>query len=96
MWELEKIANVLKYRILKSEQGLDNKPSILFLGMDFYQKRNLHSEAKKAGFKPVYTMRHPSIKVVLKNSSSRKISTDKFNTTTIDLEHFWYMCRNLL
>ena len=50
MWELEKIAKVLKYRMLKSEEGLDNKPSILFCGMDSYQKRDLHSEAKKAGF----------------------------------------------
>ena len=49
MWELEKIAKVLKYRMLKSEEGLDNKPSILFCGMDSYQKRDLHSEAKKAG-----------------------------------------------
>ena len=47
MWELEKIAKVLKYRMLKSEEGLDNKPSILFCGMDSYQKRGLHSEAKK-------------------------------------------------
>ena len=47
MWELEKIAKVLKYRNLKSEEGLDNKPSILFCGMDSYQKRDLHSEEKK-------------------------------------------------
>ena len=48
MWELEKIAKVLKYGILKSEEGLDNKPSILFCGMDSYQKRDLHSETKKS------------------------------------------------
>ena len=51
MWELEKIAKVLKYRMLNSEEGLDNKPSILFCGMDSYQKRDLHSEAKKAGYR---------------------------------------------
>ena len=96
MWELEKIAKVLKYRILKSEEGLDMKPSILFCGMDSYQKRDLHSQAKKVGLKPVYTMKHPSIKVVIKSSSLRKIETDKFKTITIDLEHFWYMCRHLL
>ena len=78
MWELEKIAKVLKYRILKSEEGLDNKPSILFCGMDSYQKRDLHSEAKKAGFKPVYSMKHPSIKVDMQSLSSRKIETTKF------------------
>ena len=96
MLELEKIAKVLKYRILKSEDGLDSKPSILFCGMDSYQKRDLHSEAKKAGFKPVYSMKHPSIKVLMRRTASRKIDTDKFKTTTIDIEHFWYMCRYLL
>ena len=85
-----------KYRILKSEKGSDFKPSILFCAMDSYQKRDLHSEAKKAGFKPVYRMKHPSIKVVIQRSSSRKIETDKFNTITINIEHFWYMCRHLL
>ena len=96
MWELEKIARVLKYRILKSKEGLDTKPSILFCGMDSYQKRGLHSEAKKAGFKPVYSMKHPSVKVIMQRSTLRRIETDKFNTTTIDIEHFWYMCRHLL
>ena len=96
MWELEKIAKVLKYRIIKSKEGLDNKPTILFCGMDSYQKKDIHREAKKAGFKPVYSMKHPSLKVLMKKSSSLKIETDKFRTTTIDLEQFWYMCRNLL
>ena len=96
MWELEKIAKVLKYRILKSEEGLESKPSILFCGMDSYQKRDLHSEAKKAGFQPVYSMKHPTIKVLMKRSGSRKIDTDKFKTNTIDIEQFWYMCRHLL
>ena len=96
MLELKKIAKVLKYRIMKSKEGLDNKPSILFCGMDFYQKRDLHSEAKKTGFKPVYSMKHPSIKVVMQSSFLRKIETDKFKTTTLDVEHFWYLFRNLL
>ena len=47
MWELEKIAKVLKYRMIKSEDGLNNNPSILFCGMVSYQKRDLHTEAKK-------------------------------------------------
>ncbi len=96
MRELEKIAKVLKYRMMNSEEGLDKKTSVLFCGIDSYQKRGLHSEAKKVGFKPVYSMKHPSIKVVIQRSSSIKIETDKFKTTTIDIEHFWYMCRNLL
>ena len=47
MWELDKIAKVIKYRMLKSKEGLENNPSILFCGMDSYQKRDLHTEAKK-------------------------------------------------
>ena len=47
MWELEKIAKVLKYRMLKSEEGLDNKPSILFCGMDSYQKEIFIAKQKK-------------------------------------------------
>ena len=58
--------------MLKSKEGLENKPSILFCRMDSYQKRNLYSEAKKSGFKPIYSMKHPSIKVVMQSSSSRK------------------------
>ena len=81
---------------MKLKEGLENKPSILIFGMDSYQKRNLHSEAKKSGFIPVYSMKNPSIKIVLQRSSSRKIETEKFKTTTIDVEHFWYMCRHLL
>ena len=96
MWELEKIAKVLKYRISKSEKGLDSKPSILFCGMDSYQKRDLHGEAKKAGFKLFYTMQHPSIKVLMQRSATRKIDTYKFKTTIIDIEHFWYIFSHLL
>ncbi len=81
---------------MQSEEGLDNKPSIIFCDLDSYQNRDLHSEAKKAGFNPVYSMKHPSVKVVMKRSSLRKIETDKFKTITIDLEHFWYMCRHFL
>ena len=88
MRELEKIAKVLKNIILKSEEGLDKKPSILFCGMDSYQKRDLHSEAKKVGFKPVYSMKHPTIKVLMQRSSSRKIESDKFKTTIINIEDF--------
>ena len=96
MWKLEKIAKVLQYRMLNSEEGLDNKTSILFFGMDTYQKKDLHSEAKKAGFNPVYSMNHLSIKFVMQKLSLRKIETDKFKTTTIGIEHFWDLFRNLL
>ena len=88
MWELKKIAKVLKYIILKSDERLDNKPTIIFFGMDSYQKRDLHSEAKRAGFKPVYSMKQPSIKHLLQGLSSWKIENDMFKTMTIDIEHF--------
>ena len=50
MWALEKIVKFLKYRILKSEEELDYKHSILSWEMDSYQNRDLHSEVKKDGF----------------------------------------------
>ena len=58
--------------------------------------RDLHSEVKKAGFQTVYSMKNPTIKVLMKRSVSRKIDTDNFKTNTIDLEQFWYLCRDLL
>ncbi len=57
---------------MQSEEGLDNKHSIIYCGLDSYQNRDLHSEAKKPGFNPVYSMKHPSVKVVMKRSSLRK------------------------
>ena len=77
-------------------EGLDSKPSIIFYGMDSYQKIDLHSEAKKTELKPIYSMNHLFIKVLIQRSASRKIDTDKFKTTTIDIEDFWYMCRHIL
>ena len=87
MWELEKIAKVLKYRMLKSKEGLE-KPSLLFCGMDSYQKKNLFSEATKLELKAVYLIKHPSIKVLMQSLSLRKIETTYFKTTTIEIEHF--------
>ena len=95
MWELEKIAKVLKNRILKLEEGLDSKLSILFCGKHSFQNRDLHIEAKKAGFQPFYSMKHPTIKVLIKRAGSRKIDTDKFKTNIIDIEKFWYKCRHI-
>ena len=40
MWELEKIAKILKYRMMKSEEGLDNKPSIFFYWMALSKERS--------------------------------------------------------
>ena len=62
--------------------------------MDSYQKRDLHNEAKKVGFKAVYSMKHPTIKVLMKRSESRKIDTYNFKTNIIYIEQFWYMCRH--
>ena len=95
MLELERIARLLKERMIKADEGLENKPSILFCGMDSFQKKDLHRVAKKVGFKPVYSMKHPSIKVLIQISASSKIETDNYNTVTIGIEHFWFLCRNL-
>ena len=43
-----------KIQIFESEKLLYSKLSILFCGINSYQKIDLQSEAKKAGFKPFY------------------------------------------
>ena len=88
MWKFEKIAKIFKYKIIKSEEGLDIKPSILFCVMDAFQKRDLLSEAKKLGFKPVYSIKHPVIKVVMQITTSRKIETDKLKNNYNQYKHF--------
>ena len=81
--------------MMKSEEGINNKISILFCGMDFYQKRHLQSLAKKARFKTVYSIKHPLKKFVIQRSSLRKIENDKFKTSKIYIEHFCFLFRNL-
>ena len=70
--------------MMQFKEEVDNKPSSLFSRVDCYQKRNLRTEAKKAGFKHIYLIKHPFIKFVIQKSSLRKIETEMFKTKMID------------
>ena len=85
-----------KYRIIKSEEVINNEIFILFSGMDSYQKRDLQSKAKKARFKTVYSIKHPLKKNVIQKLSLRNIENDKFKTSKINTEYFCFLFRNLL
>ena len=53
----------------------------------------MHKRAKRLGLNPVFSIKHPTIKVELQNT--RKIVTDKYNTISMDYEHFEFICRYL-
>ena len=46
----------------------------------------MHKRAKKIGLNPSYSIKHPTIKVELKRN--KKIEIDKYNTTSMDYDHF--------
>ena len=85
-----------KYRIMKSEEAINNKISLLFSGMDSFQKRDLQNQDKKARFKTVYSINYPLKKVVIQKLSLRKIEKDKLKKFKINTEHFCFLFRNLL
>ena len=92
---LEIIAFELKQLIKASSLGEVSKPTILFCGCDFRLKRDMHKRAKRIGFNPSYSIKHPTIKVELQNVCNKKIETDKFKTTRIDYEHLEYIIKYL-
>ena len=51
----------------------------------------MHKRAKRVGLNPAYKIKHPTIKVELKNNGT--IETDKFKTISMDYEHFDLLCR---
>ena len=79
----------------KSEEGINNKISILFCGTDFYQKRDLQRVVKKARFKTVYSIKHPLKKFVIQRLCLRNIENNKFKTSKIYMEHFCFLLRIL-
>ena len=84
----------VKYGIINSKKGSDSKPSILLCRLDSYQKEDINRGVKKAGFNPVYSIKHTSLKVLIKISSYLKIETDKYKTNTLDIEQFWFMYKS--
>ena len=92
---LENIAADLEQRIADASIGNTNRPTILFCGCDPRLKKVIHKHAKRIGFTPSYSIKHPTIKVELHNSGNRRIGTDMFKTKTVDYENFEFICRYL-
>ena len=55
----------------------------------------MHKRAKRIGFNPCYSIKHPTIKVELQNLGNRRIETDTLKTITMDYENFEFICRYL-
>jgi len=92
---LENIASDLEQRIADASIGNTNRPTILFCGCDPRLKKDMHKRAKRVGFSPSYSIKHPTIKVELQNLCNRIIDTDMFKTITMDYENFEFICRYL-
>ena len=90
---LERIAEEIEEKIGKASAGKMIRPSVLFCGCNPQIKKDMHKRAKRAGFNPAYSIKHPTIKVELKNN--RHIETDKYKTIIMDYEHFEFICRYL-
>ena len=90
---LQKIATDLEQRIADASIGNISRPTILFCGCDPRLKKDMHKRAKRIGFTPSYSIKHPTIKVQLQNSFNRRIETDMFKTITMDYENFEFICR---
>ena len=92
---LENIAADLEQRLAVAAIGNTSRPTIVFCGCDPQLKKDMHKRAKRIGFIPSYSIKHPTIKVELQNLGNRRIETDMFKTITIDYENFEYICRYL-
>ena len=80
---LKNIAAELEQRIAEALIGNTSRPTILFCGCDALLKKDMHKRAKRIGFTPAYSIKHPTIKVELQNSGDRRIEIDMFKTSTM-------------
>jgi len=92
---LENIAADLEQKIAIAAIGNTSRPTIVFCGCDPQLKKDMHKRAKRIGFIPSYSIKHPTIKVELQNLNNRRIETDVFKTITINYENFEFICRYL-
>ena len=90
---LEKITNEIAEKISKASINKSTKPTILFCGCNTQVKKDMHKLAKRLGLNPSYSIKHPTLKVELKNN--RKIESDRYQTITIGYEHFEFIYRTL-
>ena len=93
MNDIESIAEEIEEKIEKASAGKIIRPSVLFCGCNSQLKKDMHKRAKRLGLNPAYSIKHPTIKVELKNN--KKIETDKYRTISMDYEHFEFICRYL-
>ena len=92
---LKNIAADLEQKIADASIGNTSRPTILFCGCDPRLKKDMHKRAKRIGFTPSYSIKHPTIKVELQNLVNKKIAIDMFKTITMDYENFEFICRYL-
>tara|TARA_Y100000766_G_scaffold145519_1_gene125047 strand:- start:268 stop:561 length:294 start_codon:yes stop_codon:yes gene_type:complete len=92
---IENIAADLEQRITDASIGNSSRPTILFCGCDPQLKKDMHKRAKRTGFQPTYSIKHPTLKFELQNLSNRKIETDIFKTITMDYANFEFIWRYL-
>tara|TARA_B100000900_G_scaffold387030_1_gene377941 strand:+ start:70 stop:357 length:288 start_codon:yes stop_codon:yes gene_type:complete len=90
---LEKIAEEIEEKIEQASKGKAIRPSVVFCGCNPQVKKDMHKRAKRMGLSPAYSIKHPTIKVKLRNN--RKVETDKYNTISMDYEHFEFIYRYL-
>ena len=90
---LENITIEIAKKISKASINKTAKPTILFCGCDSQVKKDMHKRAKRLGLNPSYSIKHPTLKVELKNN--RKIESDIYGTITIGYEQFEFICRNI-
>ena len=90
---LQDIAEDIEGKIEQASAGKIIRPSVLFCGCHPQLKKDMHKRAKRLGLNPAYSIKHPTIKVELKNN--KKIETDRYKTISMDYEHFEFICRYL-
>ena len=90
---LERIAEEIEEKIEKASVDKIIRPSILFCGCNPQLKKDMHKRAKRLGLNPIYSIKHPTIKVELKNN--KIIKTDRYKTISMDYEPFEFICRYL-
>jgi len=75
MTTLERIAEEIEEKIEKASAGKIIRPSVLICGSNPQLKKDMNKRAKRLGLNPSYSIKHPTIKVELKNN--KKIETDR-------------------
>ena len=88
---LERIAEEIEEKIEKASAFNIIRSSILFCGCNTQLKKDIHKRSRRVGLNPYYSIKHPTIKVELKNN--RKIVIDKYKTISMNYEHFEFICR---